>query len=573
MRPTPGLVSLILTVCAALSALYWWQASRPVVLVDALSDHLSCVSYAPFHQMNHTPLDRSLYIDAERIDADLERLSKRFDCVRIYSVGQGLHETPRLAEKHGMKVLLGVWIGRNAAENEREITKGIDTARKFPSAIRGMIVGNEVLLRGEQPPAALRAYIERVRAAVPPDIPITYADVWEFWLQNAPLADAVNYVTIHILPYWEDRPVPVENAVGHVSHIYQHVKERLPGKEIMIGETGWPSYGRQRQGAVPSLINQARFIREFEVRAGLEKIPYNVIEAFDQHWKRGEEGAVGGYWGLFNRFGEPKFPFKGPVAEAPLWSLGAACVAAGFFVGFLRRWKTLSGPDEAIVLAIVSIAGGGANLAVWRDLWMANRNWSEWTVTVLYATLLVLATFQFGRAVSGWCAGGITPPRLAPASALVRWVRRNDQHYDAAGRILGTLRFAFLFGAALVCLLLVFDARYRDFPTALYAPPTVALALLAWLDRESTADLEEIMLAGWIAFSAPWIAIAEHIIAPPHAPWSWADNINPQPIVWAGLCLLLSGAVLMPAILELRARQRQRAEEEPQGRVVPVVKD
>ncbi|MGZ8243494.1 glycoside hydrolase family 17 protein [Methylomagnum sp.] len=572
MRPTPGLVSLILTVCAALSVLYWWQASRPVVLVDALSDHLSCVSYAPFHQENHTPFDKSLYIDADHIDADLARLSKRFDCVRIYSVSQGLHETPRLAEKHGMKVLLGIWIGRIAAENEREITKGIDTARKYPSAIRGIIVGNEVLLRGEQPPAALRGYIERVRAAVP-NIPITYADVWEFWLRHADLADAVSYITVHILPYWEDRPVPVEHAVGHVSHIYQHVKERLPGKDIMIGETGWPSYGRQRQGAVPNLVNQARFIREFEVRAELEKIPYNVIEAFDQHWKRKQEGAVGGYWGLFNRFGEPKFPFKGPVAEAPAWSLAAACAAAGFFVGFLRRWRTLNGPDEAIVLAIVSVAGGGANLAVWRDLWMANRNWSEWTVTVLYAALLALATFQFGRAVSGWCAGGIKPPQLAPVSALVRWARRNDQSYVAAARVLGALRFAFLFGAALVCLLLVFDGRYRDFPVALYAVPTVGLSLLAWLDRKSTADLEEILLASWIAISAPWIAIAEHVIASPHEPWGWADNLNPQSIVWAGLCLLLAGSVLMPVILELRTRQGERAEQEAQGRIIPVVKD
>jgi exo-beta-1,3-glucanase (GH17 family) len=572
MRATPGLVSLILAVCAALSILYWWQGSRPVILVDALNDRLSCVSYAPFHDESHSPFDKSLYIDAARIDADLALLAQRFDCVRIYSVSQGLHETARLAQKHGLKVLLGIWIGRNAADNERELARGIDTVRKYPGAIRAVVVGNEVLLRGEQPPAALRRYIERVREALP-EVPLTYADVWEFWLRNAELANAVSFVTVHILPYWEDRPVPVENAVGHVSHIYHHVKEVLKGKEVMIGETGWPSYGRQRQGAAPSLVNQARFIREFEVRAELEKIPYNVIEAFDQHWKRKQEGAVGGYWGLYDRFSQPKFPFKGRVAEAPAWSLAAVAVAVAFFAVFLRRWRSLGGFDEALLLLAVSIAGGGANLAVWRDLWMANRNWTEWTVTALYAGLLILATFQFGRFVAAWCAKGAPPPRFAPASALVRWARRNDQSFDGSSRLLGALRFAFLFGAAMVCLLLVFDARYRDFPVALYAVPAVGLALLAWIDRNSRADLEEILLAGWIALAAPWIAIAEHLVTTPGEPWTLAQGVNPQAIVWGGLCLLLAGSVLVPAVLELRARQRQHPEEKAQGGIIPSVED
>ena len=35
-------------------------------------------------------------------------------------------------------------------------------------------------------------------------MPVTYADVWEYWLRNREVYDAVDFVTIHILPYWED---------------------------------------------------------------------------------------------------------------------------------------------------------------------------------------------------------------------------------------------------------------------------------------------------------------------------------------------------------------------------------
>ena len=38
-------------------------------------------------------------------------------------------------------------------------------------------------------------------------MPVTYADVWEFWLRYRDVYEAVDFVTIHILPYWEDFPI------------------------------------------------------------------------------------------------------------------------------------------------------------------------------------------------------------------------------------------------------------------------------------------------------------------------------------------------------------------------------
>ncbi|MDD5034628.1 MAG: glycosyl hydrolase family 17 protein [Methylococcaceae bacterium] len=556
-----GMVSLILAACAFLSILYWWRMSQPVIVVDALSDHLSCVSYAPYYKPHQTPLEKSTFIEPAQIEADLQRLAQRFDCVRIYSLGQGLHEVPRLAQKLGIKVLLGLWIGRTLADNEKELTRAADVVRKYPSVIRAIIVGNEVLLRGEQPASAMRTYIERVKAAAP-GVPVTYADVWEFWLRNQKeLADVVSFATVHILPYWEDDPVGIENAVGHVSHIYHHVKAELKGKEVMIGETGWPSYGRQRQEAEPTLVNQARFIREFAVRAELEKIPYNVIEAFDQAWKRKSEGAVGGYWGLYDQAENPKFPFRGPVAEAPGWSLAAYGAMALFFALMLWEWRRLSS-DEILARLAVAIGGGGAWVAAWRDMVMANRTPLEWAVTGGYVFLSAAATILIGRALASWCAGGKPPADFAPISQLLRWLRRNDQSFDVGARLFGGLRIAILFGAAMVCLLLVFDARYRDFPLALYSVPAVGFALLAWIKGRVEVDLEEVMLASLIACCAPWIAVNEHLITPRDEAWRLADGINPHALIWAGLCLLLAGSVLGPVFVELRTRQRQSAEQE-----------
>ena len=82
-------------------------------------------------------------------------------------------------------------------------------------------------------------------------MPVTYADVWEFWLRYPDVQSAVDFVTIHVLPYWEDFPIPASRAAAHLVAIRNKVAAVFPGKEIVIGEFGWPSAGRMREDARP----------------------------------------------------------------------------------------------------------------------------------------------------------------------------------------------------------------------------------------------------------------------------------------------------------------------------------
>ena len=78
-------------------------------------------------------------------------------------------------------------------------------------------------------------------------------------------------------------------------------------KKIVIAETGWPSRGSTREGAVPSLENQRAYVRGFLAAAAAAGYDYYLLEAFDQPWKATAEGEVGGAWGLFDPAGRPKF--------------------------------------------------------------------------------------------------------------------------------------------------------------------------------------------------------------------------------------------------------------------------
>ncbi|MGA7440281.1 MAG: glycosyl hydrolase family 17 protein, partial [Luteibacter sp.] len=337
---------IVLIASAIFGAGYWYLLGRPVALPDSPTAKIACVSYAPFRLKGETPFDPHAVIAPERIEADLKALSQRFDCVRTYSMSQGLGAVPDIAGRYGMKVLMGIWLGRDPVANAREVELGIAAAKRDHDSLRGIIVGNEVILRGELSEKALATYIAQVNAAT--DVPVTYADVWEFWEKHPDLAKVTDYLTIHILPYWEDEPVAPEKAVRHVADVYQHMKQQFPGKQIMIGETGWPSQGRTRRDASASLVNEARYIREFLNYAATVDMPYNVIEAFDQPWKRDLEGTVGGYWGIFDVDAQPKFPMMGPVVEEPrwTWALAAGGVSALLFlvVGAVRRrWHGVQG--------------------------------------------------------------------------------------------------------------------------------------------------------------------------------------------------------------------------------------
>lgn len=548
-------VIALLALASALVFAYWWRMGRAVAVVDAPSDRLSCVSYAPHYRPGQTPFAVEERISPEQIEEDLRLLSQRFGCVRTYSVSHGLDAVPAIARSFGVKVMLGIWLGRDPLANEREINLGIATANSRPETVSAVIVGNEVLLRRELPLETLRAHIERVRAAVKQRV--TYADVWEFWLKNAELAQSTAFVTIHILPYWEDEPIAIEGAVAHVLDIYESVRRSFPGQAVVIGETGWPSVGRNRQGAIPSRVNQARFMREFALAAHTRDLPYNVIEAFDQPWKRLLEGAVGGYWGLYATDGRKKFEFQGPVVEEPRWKWGfaAAGIAALTFlaVGLWRRRPVTS--TGGLILLLAGALTGGTLAAQARMIWLANRTLFEWWLSTSYALAVLLAGVLAAMMLCAWAANPRSPPAVASMSAVMERLVLGTRGRDASAVWLGGLRFFFLFGTAAQCLLLVFDARYRDFPLELIAVPALMYALLALAARgaqQAAPEIEERVLSWGIVILVPLVAFIER-----------ASNLHA--LAWCGLCLLLAAPMLSLARAGVRAHEHEHAQQEGRG--------
>ena len=119
-----------------------------------------------------------------QIRADLALISPLAKGIRTYTVAGINARVPDLARAAGLEVYLGAWIGTDDAANLAEVDSLIALAKTGNPAIKGLIVGNEVLLRGDATEERLLAYLKRVRDAGI-GIPITTADIYQDLVSHA----------------------------------------------------------------------------------------------------------------------------------------------------------------------------------------------------------------------------------------------------------------------------------------------------------------------------------------------------------------------------------------------------
>ncbi len=316
----------ITTAVAALTVLLWALLNRPQ-LEEPWPTQIQGFSFSPM-RMGDDPAQQR-FPSIEDIDADLALLSGDAHAIRTYSVDGTLAQIPRLAQAHDLNVALGAWIDGRLEHNEEEIRKVIALAQENQRTVVRVFVGNEVLLHELMSFDQLTAYLDRVRKEL--QVPVSVAEPWHIWLKYPKLVEHVDFIGVHLLPYWEG--LPVDDAVDYAAKRYREVEQAYPEKPIVIGEVGWPSNGRKRQGAVASPANEARFLRRFLHLAEQNDWTYYVMEAFDQPWKGKIEGAVGAYWGVYDAERQPKFSFTQPILNIPHWrELAAISILAAIMV-------------------------------------------------------------------------------------------------------------------------------------------------------------------------------------------------------------------------------------------------
>ncbi|MDE2379157.1 beta-(1-6) glucans synthase, partial [Bradyrhizobium sp.] len=404
------------------------------------------------------------------------------------------------------KVIQGIWLGSNRSKNFSQVATAVQLTKDFPDTITALVVGNEVLLRGEMTTSDLTAIIRSVKAQV--KVPVTYADVWEYWLKNREVYDAVDFITIHILPYWEDFPIKAKFAASHVNAIRQRMAVAFAGKEILIGETGWPSEGRMREGALPSRTNQARVVAEILNLAKEQNFRVNLIEAYDQPWKRQLEGTVGGYWGFIDSVRRAlKYPPGQPIGNFPYWKwymgAGMGLSVLVFAVAGLtlrrRPWTPRFSAWLGVGIAATTagcLFGIGADKMYYESY--GAGGWLQWGALLLAGILSPIL-----------CSQALVSGRGLPTFLEILGPR-DWRKWSKLSVALGLTLAVTAVIAAETALGFVFDPRYRDFP---YASLTMAVVPFATLlqnrPQAGVRPIAEALFAGLLTLSATYTFVNE----------------------------------------------------------------
>lgn len=348
-----GLGSGLLCLLMALLNLGVWQWANPALPAASAEGPVKGLAYNAFQRWQ-SPFSGP-WPDEADLRADMHALAGLTHQLRTYSASE-LPALPQAARQHGFRITAGVWLDTQSDRNERELQAidalvTADARLKFGErVITRVIAGNETQLHKLVEPEQLVAHLRRLRASL--DVPVSTAEPWHVWLGRPDLVEEVDFIAVHLLPYWEG--VPAEVAVHEVWRRHDELRARYPHKPVVIAEVGWPSAGpiveKRVFGALnrasASPLEQARFLREFVASARLRApdVDYFLMEAVDQPWKAQTEGTVGAHWGVMDARRTPKFAWSGPVERDPYWrgkALAASVLGVLVLFPFLLRMPHL----------------------------------------------------------------------------------------------------------------------------------------------------------------------------------------------------------------------------------------
>ena len=241
-------------------------------------------------------------ITEAQVDRRMQVIKPYTKWVRSFSCIEGNEFIPRVAHKHGIKTLVGAWLGDDLEKNEEELEALIALAKE--GCVDIAAVGNEVMYREELTEAQLLDYINRVKKALP-GIPVGYVDAYYEFSHRPKITEACDVILANCYPYWEG--CSIEDSLYHAQQMFGEAVDAANGKKVIITESGWPSEGGSLKGAFSSKENAMQYFINAQKWSSSADIEMFYFSSFDESWKVGSEGDVGAYWGLWDKNEKLKF--------------------------------------------------------------------------------------------------------------------------------------------------------------------------------------------------------------------------------------------------------------------------
>jgi len=241
-------------------------------------------------------------ITEEQIRRRIEIILPYTKWIRTFSCTQGNELIPRIAHEYGLKTMVGAWLGTDAKINKKEMSGLIELAND--GFVNIAAVGNEVMYRGDMTEDELLTYMNQYKNAKL-NVPMGYVDAYYEFTNRPKITEACDVILANCYPFWEG--CSLEYSLLYMKEMYNEAVRAANGKKVIISETGWPNLGSSFEGSHPSFENAIKYFINAQQWSKKDNIEMFYFSSFDESWKVGPEGAVGAYWGLWDKNEKIKF--------------------------------------------------------------------------------------------------------------------------------------------------------------------------------------------------------------------------------------------------------------------------
>ena len=274
------------------------------------------INYGPFHLPGQNP-QAPTFIPDSQIISDLGIISQHFTIIKTYGddTASNLYNVVPLATAHypQLKVYQGVYESPqyNSNADTTYLDNAITLANTYANTVSAVVVGNECLPGDSNPaisPEQLIADLQYVKSrlkngSTKVTTSLSFQGAQNYGNQLKPYCDLM---LVNIYPFYGKVSIENNAAIMNLIQAYNTFKQQFNGKQVIIGETGWPSAGNPEGAAIPSVANEETFTRQIFANANQLGATF-IFEAFDEPWLI-IQNSIGPHWGLWFSDGTPKFP-------------------------------------------------------------------------------------------------------------------------------------------------------------------------------------------------------------------------------------------------------------------------
>lgn len=307
---------------------------RPVILLTLILMSANQV-FAYYHGICYSQFEATGGCrSAAGLEEDVALMLQHTTRIRLYSMEcpDVMHALFSKASNGQLSLLLGVWI-ENSPRDNQELDLLIEYLTEYPYAsLEGIVIGNEVLLRGQATPEYMAYFVTEARNRVRGLGQVTGSSILQtvdvFSVEESPHPSVVavsDAVGVNIQPFYDftlshdgaPEEIGIAGAERYEMRLNAH-RSNFPGKKIVVTEVGWPSSSDLYSGdnQMGSDVIQLSFIEAFLDIVAQDPVPYYFFEFHNADWKRAGNGFKSGSFseynfGIFDSANNPKLAESG----------------------------------------------------------------------------------------------------------------------------------------------------------------------------------------------------------------------------------------------------------------------